>query len=315
MRHLTAEQLIAIRDGESGVPRADEHLATCTECQQALDASRWSLTLRPAPATRDEGEHPSQDELAAFIDNALSETRAQSVTWHMRSCDRCLALYSRLRDAEATLGSPSPPRKLLKAVQRKFLPRPVIQLGRLLLHRLGEVVTLRYLPEGGARSYGSAGHMPASVPRARLVDFDRTDNADLDPLATLPEPGMPHPSSAHARRRRLGGRRREQRTLATFSPPRVNEPPGPPVIEIADLRIELETVQEGDDVSLGMTLHRTDIAEPAHGLVIRLRPDAGSPLEAQTDADGRVQFPFPSGTSQLEIRGKHRLTFELDRSH
>lgn len=85
------------------------------------------------------------------------------------------------------------------------------------------------------------------------------------------------------------------------------------LIEAADLRIEIEAVQEGDDVSLMMTLNRTDRAEPARDLTVRLRPEAGRPVDAQTDAEGRIQIAFPTGASQLEIRGEFPIAFDLER--
>jgi hypothetical protein len=289
LNHLTREQLIGFRDGESDDPAVPEHLATCAECQRALDDSRWSLSLQRL--ARADPEHPSKEQLLAFWDNALSAGSAKRVQRHLRSCGRCLALYRRLRgsDPELAYGSPSP--RLLRRVRRQFSPAPLRHLGELWLRRIGRALTL--------------GH----VARDLLAEADGAplgpclDEAAFRGVVARQEP--PHPASARARMARLtkgrfetpgraaAGRRGDETASSNLV-----------TVDAERLQLRLQVLRPDQDNPLLLSARWADTGKPADDLGMRLSPQRGSSVETRTDGRGVARLPFPEGTSALEILGR-----------
>jgi hypothetical protein len=308
VKHLSQEQLVAFRDGESDESRVREHLASCSRCQRGLDNLRWSLALRGTEEVGDQGEHLTGDELAAFADNALAGQRARSILQHLRSCDLCLASYSRLREADARVGYASPPRGLLRTVRREFAPRRAPGLGTLVLLPMEEGLLLHHRPDTGELAHATRLIAPAPSYRA-----DRSMDRG---------PDIPHPASARARMQRAGGRRQMEQAPAARLSTLGDERPAVRIgatssftstttIEGRGLRMEIEAVGREGEAFLIMTVHAANTHDPVRGLEIRLRQPPDRLIEAETDENGRAELLFPPGDSQLEIRGEIRSTLEL----
>jgi hypothetical protein len=287
LKHLTREQLIGFRDGESDDPAIREHLATCAECQRALDDARWSLSVqRLIPA---DPEHPSKERLLAFWDNALSAGSAERVQRHLRSCGRCLALYRRLRGSDPELAYGSPPPSLLRKVRSRFSPAPLKQLGELWLRRIGRALTLGYVPQDFIAETESAPQAP------------QLDEMEFRALQRK----RPHPASARARMQRISEER-----FATLGHAEVgrrgDESASSNLVTVdADrLQLRLQVLRPDQKNPLVLFARWAETGKPAGDLGIRLSPRSGSGVEARTDDRGLARLPFPEGTSALEILGR-----------
>jgi len=188
VKHVSEERLVAYRDGEDD-PTVREHLASCEKCQRKFDDSRWSLSLQRMLEPATEARHPSAEELTAFWDNALSPEAEARIQRHIRSCNRCLAVYRRMRGIGPERAYRSPGPDLVRAARHRFSSRPSpIDLGRLWLRRIGGALALVREPE-----------QPWLLMACEDVSIAELETA-------LPE--IPHPSSARARRQRLSKTRK-----------------------------------------------------------------------------------------------------------
>lgn len=90
--HLSPEDFHRIRGGTATGAEA-RHLATCSSCaalladDRALDAS--AAALRGAFTDFDDGMHPDESELAAYVDGSIGLGKGETVREHLRACDGC----------------------------------------------------------------------------------------------------------------------------------------------------------------------------------------------------------------------------------
>jgi len=308
-RHPSQEQLLAFRDGESADPRLREHLAGCPECQRAFDDSRWFMALArlKAAETPPAGNHLERDEIAGYMDHALSRSEQLVVERHLESCRRCTIVYRRLRDAQAEVAYSSPPVPLLERVKQQFTPNPGSRLGTLILLHVGKTLRWFFRPE------------------EKDVAFDRI--SDLRALRAPPS-AMPlsshlsHPSSAKSRRRRLGIRE----SLDEMG--QQDEALALPISECFAERESRELGEETIRVVAGEWLltvcaggpdrMRVHVAErhsgqPVDGVALSLIPERGPSANTETDPDGYADLPLLDGPAKLRIG--HRTPWTLDLRH
>ena len=311
--HLDTAQLLAIhKEGSSGDRAALEHLASCSECQQSFDDSRWLLVLRRLRGIVETGPHPSSDELVAYRGHALSSRRTAQIERHLRSCDRCLAAYRRDRVVDQKLAYSSPAPSLLKLVQRRFRPRPLRQLGTVLVRRLGEQLEMLFVPGLDERiahrvSTGSLGQMDhgagTPITRARRTE---------------------HPASASERKRRL--RPRADDTFGDAVPEAIEETDLrrvesresdrgidlPPAVRIPadDWDLVLELASEKGHLFLKLISSRKDAS--VDGIRVRVSKKGTDPSEAATDRDGRILLPLESGRSKITIHADPPFALDLE---
>jgi predicted anti-sigma-YlaC factor YlaD len=306
--HLSQEQLLAFRDGESDDPRVREHLATCPECQQAFDDSRWRLALQRL--SDDGSEHPKSDRLLAYWHNALSAESAQEVQRHLRGCNRCLAIYERLRGADPKVAYASPRPALLRKVRERYVsrPRPVRTLGVLWLRRLGEALGLEYVPVASVETLGG----PAALRAMDLLRAKAT-TAERQGVEAESEAAAAHPASASARKLRLAWKRRGDEAVGfPLMQERIGEDRSRHTeIDAGGLRLVLELVGREDGPGLVIHARFADTGKPAGNFRVGLRPEHGAGIEARTDEDGAVTLHFPQGESRLEIRGPYPVILTL----
>jgi hypothetical protein len=277
VKHVSEEQLVAYRDGEDD-PNVREHLASCEKCQQKFDDSRWSLSLQRLVAAPGDGKHPSDEELTAFWDNALSGEASRRVQRHLRSCNRCLAVYRRMRGATPKLAYASPAPDLVRRVRRQFSSRPSpFDLGELWLRWIGGTLQLTREP-GEMHSF--------DLHACRLV-------GDVGDQAAS---AMPHPASARARSQRLGKKPRPK--------------PGKPVrLEAGNLSIELRVV---DETGLGIHLSWGDTDQPATGVRLLLETDEQGEKENRTNRHGAAWFPLSRGSMRLWIQTRTPVRLQIN---
>src|SRR5437764_14459876 len=115
MKHLHAETLRSYRAkrlSPSGLLAADEHLAGCDDCREALlggddgsaaDSLIDALTTETGDGTNDEDEHLPYDTLEAWIDARLSPREHRAASAHLQSCARCVGDLADLRDAATSI--------------------------------------------------------------------------------------------------------------------------------------------------------------------------------------------------------------------
>jgi predicted anti-sigma-YlaC factor YlaD len=308
--HLSQEQLLAFRDGESDDPGVREHLATCPECQQAFDDSRWRLALQRL--SEDGSEHPSSDRMLAYWYNALSTESARQVQRHLRGCNRCLAIYERLRAGDPKLAYASPRPALLRKVRERYVssPRPVRELGVLWLRRLGEALGLEYSPEASVQTVGGPA---ARVHRAMDLLRAEATTAEGREVEAEDEAPAAHPASASARKLRMKWKRHAGEVLSfPLRQERIGEGrPSKTEIDAGGLWLAVRLAGREDGPGLVLHARFTDTDKPAGNLRVGLKPEHGARFEARTDEDGAVTLPFPEGESRLEIRGPYPVVLAL----
>ena len=303
-QHLSREQLIAFRDGALEDRRALEHLAGCSECQRAFDDSRWYLALARLRRDGLVGEHPGTDELAGYATHALGHDRSREVSLHLRSCDRCLARYRRLREAEDRMAYSTPRRALLRATQRRFRSRPKIRdLGALVLKTIGETLSVRHVPDMSLRCA-----MPLASAGKPLLDMDYLVEESLG----IEEPSESMPDEAKQR----GGPPREQRFSARLEEPAA-EAGAPPetftVVEAGPLALIFDAGLRDEVPVLSVLALDRPSGDPREGIAVVIESGDGDRAEAVTRPDRAVTLPLPRGTSTLLIRDRetYKLTISL----
>ncbi|MBI2357338.1 MAG: zf-HC2 domain-containing protein [Deltaproteobacteria bacterium] len=147
MPHLTPEQLMAYRDGESQDPGVERHLASCESCRRKLADSRLlALLARAAEPGPPPSSHPSPEKLAAYHDQTLSRSQTLNVEKHLRSCEPCLTQLIMLRRDLAVPAEYSPDEALVERVKSRFRPPPRHRLGQVILEELKGMSGIRLLP-------------------------------------------------------------------------------------------------------------------------------------------------------------------------
>ncbi len=283
MKHVSEEQLVAYRDGEDD-PRVREHLASCEKCQQKYDDSRWSLSLQRLVAPPMEGKHPSAEELTAFWDNALSPEAARRVQRHLRSCNRCLAVYRRMRGIGPARAYRSPGPDLVRAVQKRISSRPSpIDLGEWCLRRVGGALQL------------------VRVPAFDYLTTSCSSELTFDEGVAQGMPLKAHPSSARSRRRRFAKTAQPKPTLSE-----------PVDLEAGKLRVGLQVVAKEDKPSLRVTLHWADTGEPARDVPLRIDSGLEGGDQTHTNEQGRAALVLPDGPSQLVILARTPVLLRLN---
>jgi len=313
--HLDSAQLLAIyKEGEMEDLAALEHLASCAKCQQSFDDSRWLMVLRRLRDIVEAGPHPSSEELAAYRGHALSSPRIARIERHLRSCDRCLVSYRRERVVDRKLAYSSPALSLQKAVQRRFRPRPLRQLGTVLVRRLGEKLGLLFLP---ARVEFPADRMLLAKTMPALGRARRPDQAA-------------HPASAARRKHRLE-RRSERIVSAAEEAPlqktldlcqtsseeiRVGSSVGagnlPPTVRIPadDWNLVLELALKKGQLFLRLISSEKEAS--VRGIRVRVGKQGQDPTEAVTDRDGRIQLSLAPGRSRITIHADPPFVLDFE---
>lgn len=302
-KHLSREQLMAFRDGALEDVGALEHLAGCSECQQAFDDSRWYLALARLRRDGVVGEHPDPDELAGYSTHALGHHRSREVSLHLRSCDRCLALYRRLRESEAHLAYSTPPRELLRATQRRFRSRPKIRnLGALVMKAIGENLFVHHLPDMSLHAAGAE----ASFSRAQLdMDFMKEPPAKSEPPETTDPEDEALPRLHERRSQPLLQYRLAQEDAAAAGPP----PETFTVVEAGPLAMIFDAGRRDGQPVISVLVLDQRSGEPRPGLAVVIESESGQREDAVTRPDRAVTLPLPRGDSTLLIRD--RETYKL----
>lgn len=324
-RHLSREQLIAFRDGALHEPRALEHLATCSHCQRAFDDSRWMLALSRLRGQAGEEAHPDRDLLVAYLTHALDSRAAARVSRHLRSCDRCVARYRRFREAEASVRYSSPSPKLLRATQRRFSARPqVLELGKLVLRRLGEALLPVFQPAEIENALSARPSLHRWVPSedappCRPASAKTRDRPRRDEIARLleeaGEPLAEEPADecfgdtyeAHLTTpREPAGMRDLMQDLSAAGDPREAW------IDRGPWRLVVTAVPEQHGATLVVAAHDRETAKPIRGMILTLETESGARLDAATEEGGSARFPLPPGRSTLLIRERESARLIID---
>jgi hypothetical protein len=282
---------------------SEQEIVACSKCQRQYDDVRWSLSLRPLPGPAEEG-HPSHEELAAFWSDALSPAPARRIQRHVRGCSRCLALYRRFREDGQARAYSSPAPELMRRVQQQFSSRPSpVDLGVLLLRRVGEALKLT--------------HEPAE-PSENRVHFsawkmDQLLEESPAPVRRLAQPGSWHPSSARARRRR---RERETKGQAVdrlegLEASNDSARYEPVRLEAEELMLSLNVVSENDQDFLTIRVVQADTGRVARHVTLRARSSSGDEVRIQTDERGQANIPMSEGLSRLVILARRPLLLEV----
>ena len=107
--HLTEQQLARFRAQTlpaAELPAADEHLAACPACRQMLGEAQPINTLTSFfQAETARVNHPSYEQIAAFIDQQLPITERRHIEAHLAICPACLTEVEDLRAFDAKLAS------------------------------------------------------------------------------------------------------------------------------------------------------------------------------------------------------------------
>ncbi len=328
---LDTAQLLAIhKEGNSDDRAALEHLASCAECQQSFDDSRWLMVLRSLRGIVEAGPHPSSDELAAYRGQALSSPRIARIERHLRSCDRCLAAYRRERVVDRKLAYSSPPPKLLKRVQQRFRPRPLRQLGTVLVRQLGEQLGLLFMPEPTIQAEQQRFLRRSTDDPDERTCEDRSpvDGKIMDYMledASAAEANLvEHPGSALRRKHRL-----ERLTKSASELPvpgaakeRTVESPMlagggfdrgidlPRTVRIPADEWVLELALMKGHLLLRLISGKKDAS--ANDIRVRVAKKGKDPSEAVTDQDGRILLPLESGRSQITIHADPPFALSLN---
>jgi len=300
--HLDTAQLLAIhKEGDTRDRAALEHLASCAECQHSFDDSRWLMVLRRLRGIVEAGPHPSSDELSAYRGHALSSPRIARIERHLRSCDRCLAAYRRDRVVDRKLAYSSPAPSLLKRVQRRFRPRPLRQLGTVLVRRLGEQLGMLFVPQ------------PQLDLRCSSIEEGFSNN-EVSSLRSLRRAERTHPGSASQRMRRIEPLAdADQMTVGSSIGASRDSDRGidlPPTVRIPADEWALELTLKKGHLFLRLISSRKDAS--VHGIRVRVAGKGKKPSEAVTDRDGRIGLPLESGSSQITIHAAPPFALSLE---
>ena len=291
VRHLTSEQILALRDGELDDPELASHVWACTECRARLREARILrlLLVRPeAIAT----SHLDPEDMAAFFDGTLSHSRIREVEGHLAGCPECFAdLHGLHRLDGASEAVEAPPAWIAVAIDG-FRPVQSISLGRLvvkLVDQLGFRLNLLPWPspdrpgvtqDAASDSYGpvdfgfvSALAVSAPTPKYSWGADTATRSVEV-PVGTLT-------LQINAVERSMG-----------------------PMLEIWVRQLPEKYPASGVELTL----------QPAQ-LEMRFQPDQVAAHSATTGSDGRVEFVLPPGASTLIVRGPvhAELTIEFQR--
>jgi len=112
-KHLSAEQLAHWDEGTLApeeLRAADEHLATCDACHEALRAAgrpadAGALASALFPPETGEPFHLSAEEVAAFVEGAADATDQQIALSHLESCFACGMAIKELRAFRALMST------------------------------------------------------------------------------------------------------------------------------------------------------------------------------------------------------------------
>jgi len=260
------------------------------------------MVLRRLRGIDEAGPHPGPDELAAYRGHALSSPRIAQIERHLRSCDRCAAVYRRERIVDQKLAYSSPRRELLKLVQRNFRPRPLRQLGTVLVRKLGEQLRLSFLPAP----------MVSLSDTSTLLKSRRTLSRRTRPAA--------HPASAARRGERLASLSANIERLSAAEEFTFSEA----------VEIRCETFDEGEipasvtipadawklELSLmkGVILLRLSSLEKAsaEGIRVQLARKGGKPSDVVTDSAGRLRLPLESGVLRVTVHTDPPFALDLE---
>jgi len=286
--HLSTERLLALYHGDTEDFAALEHLASCSECREAFDDSRWFLLLRRLPGLVAAGPHPDQDQLAAYHTHALSSPRVADVERHLRSCEVCLARAGRVRMAEQRVAYRSPAPASVRRAMKQFRPRPLRRLGSLLVTGLGKRrINLMFVPEPAMERFASS----SMISSRSLDQMPLPSDSDLHDLCVSEDSigaGAP---------------------LSRDEGSKTSEP-----VRIRTDDLELVFVPELDDdrPRLDVQLVATGEGRSTAQIRIRIRDAAGGQTEAVTDDEGRSSLPFGPGESEITIEVDPRLVLRVD---
>jgi hypothetical protein len=319
-KHLDTARLLALHEGDIGDFAALEHLASCADCQRAFDDTRWLMLLRKLPELVEAGPHPGTDVLVAFRSRALPTKRLAEVERHLRSCDRCLALFGRMRVAEQAVEYRSPVEATVASTQRLFRPRRLRKLGTLLVTGLDKGL-LRLMFAPGPSRFEDAG----------LAQFDF-----LSMRETRAE-RQAHPASAKERARRIirevGFSDVEDELAEAAAPAQIGSAgdgwvaeetgefeqaalgaveSGTVHIPVDGLHLLLTPSIEDEQPQLRVQLVSRDDGRSFAGVVVRIRGPLGRETEASTDGSGRVVLPFHPGVTELVVEIDPPLVLALD---
>jgi len=285
--HLTAERLLAIRDGESDDRRGLEHLISCPECQATFDDSRWLYLLaKLRRAKRQAGPHIEGDALLAYHMRALSQNRVEKIREHLAGCRACLVAYGRSRETSRRNHYSSPSPGALSDVMQRFRPRRMQRLGRLLVRALGDGIRVSFEAEPGAAQaparFGETQRHPSSARRRikRLKD----EGAFFDSLEV-------HEAAAPV----MGGAPMESE--------------GSPILGLP-WGLRVTSVQGTSDLRVTLTPIATD--RSARGVEVRIVSDQGTESRATTDERGSTTLPCPPGSSRLIVEVDPPLVVQVE---
>jgi len=298
--HLSTDRILALYHGDTEDLAALEHLASCSECRQAFDDSRWFLLLRRLPALVAAGPHPDEDQLAAYHTHALSSPRNAEVERHLRNCEVCMARAGQARAAERQTKYSSPAPASVRRAMKQFRPRPLRRLGSLLVTGLDKRrIKLFFVPEPAMER--SRSHLGSASMRARRLAGDSSARS-LDAMPMLGESDVHDLCASEA----LAG---------SEAPPSREEgsTKSEPVRITADGR-ELVFVPnlEEDRPRLAVQLLAKVADRPTAQVRIRIRDAAGGKTETVTDDEGRASLPFGPGESEITIEVDPRLVLRVD---
>ena len=107
MIHLNTATIRGYRErrlAPAGLLAADEHLAACEECREALlDQDGGAAADDIIDALTAEDAHLGYDSLEAWVDDTLSSPERRAASSHLQSCPQCAADLADLRGIAASL--------------------------------------------------------------------------------------------------------------------------------------------------------------------------------------------------------------------
>jgi len=283
MSHLKPEQIVAYRDGELPDSTVAEHLAVCEVCRAKVTDARLRRALLQSPSKPPPSDHPAEEAMAAYFDQALSRRQAAKVERHVRECAQCTADLMALRKAVTQPGETPAPSLLVQRVKRQFRAQPERR-------SLGQVVI-----EGLADFALRAFHVPA--PAADMAAPSPIEQAHF----RLPPNRFaygPPPSAA-----------READACFEAPPDRLYERPRPPRttirLDAGPAGITLTFTRHEEGARLTVLARERSSRAPAVGLGLTLVPIYGPPVTAETDRHGRARFILTARQSRLLIHAQH----------
>jgi hypothetical protein len=152
--HLTAGQIVAVRDGEFRDQRIIEHLQSCLECQVGLRNARMLRVLLTQPASDRTLLHPEPEELTEYASETAPGRDYRRLEAHVAGCPPCFA------DLKAAIWAPTrsrlemeeapPDRFVAAAVERFQPPRTSLKIGGLAVWLCEAGLSLRFTPRDSA---------------------------------------------------------------------------------------------------------------------------------------------------------------------